>query len=187
MVDFLYRTEDIPQEEVLKYFVETTEDRSILNALKARNPVILVGSRGVGKSFLLRVAQAEMQSNFETEHILPVYVTFNKTSLLDTNDPDQFQHWMLARLCNSIIRTLKKSGQLSPIPSSASILMGDTPNHDLIQQTRIEEIANDYEQSWMNPGTEVNTIGLPSIEDFKEAIEDLCSELDITRFVIFID
>lgn len=187
MVDFLYRTEDIPQKEVLKYFVETTEDRSILNALKARNPVILVGSRGVGKSFLLRVAQAEMQSNFETEHILPVYVTFNKTSLLDTNDPDQFQHWMLARLCNSIIRTLKKSGQLSPIPSSASILMGDTPNHDLIQQTRIEEIANDYEQSWMNPGTEVNTIGLPSIEDFKEAIEDLCSELDITRFVIFID
>lgn len=187
MVDFLYRTEDIPQDEVLEYFVETTEDRSILNALKARNPTILVGSRGVGKSFLLRVAQAEMKLNFETDRILPVYVTFNKTSLINTNDPDQFQHWMLARLCNSIIRTLKKSGLLSAMPSSISILTGDAQNHDLTQETRIEIIAKDFEQSWGNPGTEVDIIGLPSIEDFKETIEDLCSELNITRFLIFID
>jgi predicted AAA+ superfamily ATPase len=122
MVEFFYRTEDIKPDEVLNYFVETKEDRSILKDLKAHNPVILIGGRGVGKSFLLRVAENELLLKFETKRILPIYVTFNKSSLIYTNNQNQFQHWMLARLCSSIIRTLKKVGLLSVMPPSLSIL-----------------------------------------------------------------
>jgi chromosomal replication initiation ATPase DnaA len=70
MVEFFYRTEDIKPDEVLNYFVETKEDRSILKDLKAHNPVILIGGRGVGKSFLLRVAENELLLKYEA---LPVF------------------------------------------------------------------------------------------------------------------
>jgi chromosomal replication initiation ATPase DnaA len=92
MADFFYRTEDIKPEEVAKYFVETKRDREIINALKARNPVVLAGSRGVGKSFLLRVAESELLADFESQRVLPVYVSFSRSSLINTTDPQQFQH-----------------------------------------------------------------------------------------------
>src|ERR1700733_12141337 len=101
MVDFFFRTEDIRPEEVGQYFVENDQDRTIIDALKNRNPVVLVGSRGVGKSFLLRVAQKELMDAFETDRVFPIYISFVRSSLLQTSDPDQFKHWMLARICSS--------------------------------------------------------------------------------------
>jgi len=187
MGEFFYRTEDIKPDEVLNYFVETKEDRSILKELEAHNPVILIGGRGVGKSFLLRVAENELLSKFETERILPIYITFNKSSLIYTEDKNQFPHWMLARLCSSIIRTLRKGGLLSVMPPSLSILTGNIHEQNQDGKTRIEEIVEEFETSWKNPGIDVDIIGLPNIDDFKDAIEDLCHELNISRFVIFID
>ena len=80
MAEFFYRTEDIKPDEVTRYFVETKRDREIINALKAGNPVVLAGSRGVGKSFLLRVAESELQQDFGAQHVLPVYVSFSSSS-----------------------------------------------------------------------------------------------------------
>lgn len=92
MSDFFFRTEDIRPDEVLDYFVETNQDRQIVNALKNINPTILIGSRGVGKSFLLRVAQKELQDKLDSDRIFPVYISFVKSSLLQTSDQNQFMH-----------------------------------------------------------------------------------------------
>jgi len=97
MADLFYRTEDIKLDDVPKYFVETQSDRDIINALKGHNPIILSGSRGVGKSFLLRVAEAELLKEMPQTRVFPVYVTFSKSSLIITKVEQQFQHWMLAR------------------------------------------------------------------------------------------
>jgi hypothetical protein len=70
MADLIYRTEDIANEDLLDFFVETKQDRSIIEALKAPSPVVLVGSRGVGKSFLFRIAEEELLSNFQTKFYL---------------------------------------------------------------------------------------------------------------------
>src|SRR5689334_4547517 len=116
MADFFIRTEEIVPAEVLNYFVETEQDRLVVDALKSRNPTILSGSRGVGKSFLLRVAEAELLNSFEQERIFPVYETFTKCSLIQSKEKNKFQHWMLARICSRIIRTLTKRGLLSEMP-----------------------------------------------------------------------
>ena len=84
MIEFFYRTEDIRPDEVLTYYVETEEDKSIVEALKGRNPILLVGSRGVGKSFLLRVAEAQLLEERKSTGVLPVYVTFSRAALLHT-------------------------------------------------------------------------------------------------------
>lgn len=186
MTDFFYRTEDIKQEEILDYFVETAKDREILTELKARKPVILAGSRGVGKSFLLRVAETELRKDFEKSRVFPIYVSFNKSSLIHSDDKQQFQHWMLAKICTRIVRGLSSAGLLATRPPSLAILTGGALPLNLAH-AKIAKIATAFEETWKNPGTKVDTEGLPSIDTFKDAVEDLCAELGIDRLNIFID
>lgn len=184
--EFFFRTEDITNDEILNLFVETERDREIVDALKGRNPVILLGSRGVGKSFLLKIAQAEMLRDFEKSKILPIYVSFTKSSLLQSSTPDQFHYWMLARICASLIRSLMKQGLLSNVPSSISILAGEKLQLDQAQ-TKIEGIAEKFEESWKNPNLSVDISKLPDVDFLKELLEDLSEQLTISRFSLFID
>lgn len=186
MPDFFYRTEDIKPEEVIQYFVETEQDRRIVDTLKGRNPVVLIGSRGVGKSFLLRVAQSELLSEFSTNRVFPVYVTFNKSSLLQSPDPEQFKHWMLAKLCAATVRQLWKSGKLSVVPSGVSILAGGNISPAL-NKTKIEMLTEQLEDSWKLPNQHIDTNEIPSVDAFKESLEDLCEQLSIERFLFLID
>ena len=186
MTDFFFRTEDLRPEEVLSYFVETQQDRNIVNALKNRNPTILVGSRGVGKSFLLRVAQKELTDSFEKDRVFPIYLSFVRSSLISTNDPDQFKNWMLSRIAATIVRSLSKAGLLGSVPKSVKLLAGAPVSNDLAE-TAIERLANAYEDSWKTPGGVIDGTLVPSIDDFREAMEDLSDELNVKRFVLLID
>lgn len=186
MSDFFYRTEEIRLDEVEHYFVETSLDRSILEQLKSRTPIVLIGSRGVGKSFLFRVAESELLSEFAAHKILPVYVTFRRSSLIHTTNGTQFHYWMLSRICHEILRTLSKNGKLSVLPPSISVLAGESLAA-LTKKTKMETIAEAFEESYKNPGQEVDVTGLPSTDAFLDAIEDICSSLDIRRLVVFID
>ena len=185
MSEFFYRTEDMTPEEISGCFVETKKDREILTSLKARNPVVLAGSRGVGKSFLLRVTQSELLTTLSTEKVFPVYVSFIKGSLINTDDPSQFEHWMLARICARIVRDLTTNGLIGGNPASMGILTGGGTGPS--QLTRIERISEAFEDSWKKPRSAVDIEGLPSIEKFKDAVEDLCKSLDLARIVLLID
>jgi hypothetical protein len=187
MGDLLIRTEDIRQEDILDLFVENEKDRQVINALKGPSPILVVGSRGVGKSFLLRVAQAELTQNFIKDRVLPVYVSFNKSSLIQTTDPRQFQHWMLARLCARIIRTIRQAGLANHPHVNLGVLAGGGLTEINARDSRIETITKDFEESWKTPGLTVDVEGLPSIEDFKDSIEDICRTLKIRRISVFID
>lgn len=185
MADFFFRTEDIRPDEVGTYFVESRKDREIVTALQNRNPTILVGSRGVGKSFLLRVAQLELLKQFGSERAFPVYLSFVKSSLLQSNDPDQFKHWMLARISSSVVRALLKEGLLGALTKSARQLAGSDVTD--AQPTKIESIAEAYENSWKNPNLPIDGAHILTVDDLKEVLEDLGAELSISRFVLLID
>lgn len=185
MHDFFYRTEDILATEVLGFFVETKEDREVVDQLKGRIPAIVVGSRGVGKSFLMRVAEQELKKEFDETKVLPVYVTFVSSSLIRTSDPDQFRNWMLARICDAVLRAVKKFGLMTGIPTSANILAG-LPN-DHLDTSKLEAIINSYEDSWRTPDVTVDASSLPNIEDIKASLEDLADEIGVRRFSLFMD
>jgi hypothetical protein len=187
MADLFYRTEDIKLDDVPKYFVETQSDRDIVNALKGHNPIILSGSRGVGKSFLLRVAEVELQKEMPQNHVFPVYVTFSKSSLIITKVEQQFQHWMLARICSRLVRALEHGGLIGAFPKSVSILSGGGSGASPTDKLAIERIADAFEESWKQPAGTVDIKGLPSIDEFKDAIEDLCHDLGLRRVVVLID
>ena len=60
MTSFYLRTEDIKNDDILDVFVATQNDRKIVDFLKFHVPVLLEGSRGIGKSLLMKVAQFEL-------------------------------------------------------------------------------------------------------------------------------
>ena len=186
MSEFRIRTEDFKDDEILSYYVKTERDKQIVDQLKAPTPLVLEGSRGTGKSFLLRVAKAELLQSYAQDRSLPVYVSFVRSSLLHSNDPQQFLHWMLARLSSEILRALYKKGLLVTSPSGVSILAAG-PLEPAGGPYRIEEIAKKYEESYRNPGIAVDAGGVPTVEQFKNGVEDLCDSLEITRIVIFFD
>lgn len=108
MSDFIIRTEELSDEQIKELYVPTQNDKKILEQLKSQSPVLLVGSRGVGKSFLSKISQINLMENFEKEKIFPVFITFRSVSLIQSGNSKQFELWMLNRICTCIIRELKK-------------------------------------------------------------------------------
>jgi MoxR-like ATPase len=90
MAQFYLRTESIKPDDILTISVINDYDKDILSALSSPEPCLLEGSRGTGKSFLMRVAEFRIEE--ANSKALTVYVSFNISSLIDTEDPLQFYH-----------------------------------------------------------------------------------------------
>lgn len=183
MSDLVFRTEELTNRQIAELYVASDYEQSIIDKLKAPSPVLLIGSRGVGKSFLFKMSEIQMLQEFSERKILPVFLTFRKASLLKTSNPEQFQSWMLSRICSEVLRALKKTGKLSPISGGLSLLAGESST----ESSKIDDIAKAFEESWKTPGELIDVTKIPSLDDFLNTVEDLCGELDISRIVLFID
>ena len=184
MGDLVFRTEELTSEEIEKLYVPSNEDEQIISKLVSQTPVLLVGSRGVGKSFLFRVAENSLISSFENNRILPVFLTFRKATLVRTNNQDQFQTWMLSRFCSELIRALKKHG-LSRLIPPYSTLLGNS--NSIYEKPEIEELAEKFETSWKTPGEKLADNLVPNVDDFVNLVEDVCIQNNIKRIVFFVD
>ena len=60
MNNFVIRTEELEDSQLRELYVETENDNEILKRLKSQSPVLLVGSRGMGKSFLFKISQMQL-------------------------------------------------------------------------------------------------------------------------------
>ena len=140
MDEFVFRTEELTNRQVLELGVLSDFEKGIIDKLKAPSPVLLVGSRGVGKSFLFKMAEIQMLNEFEKEKVLPVSLTFRKASLLKSGNEYQFQYWMLGRICSEVLRAIRKIGKFASFSHNIALLTGSTPKKD---KDRIyEELAN---------------------------------------------
>lgn len=182
MSNFVFRSEELTNTQVQNYYVESAEDKRTVDNLLSRNPVLLIGSRGVGKTFLFRVSEAELARTFSSRRILPVYLTFRKASIIQVETPTQFQSWMLSRICSEIIKEIRKKGFEVERSYGARLLFGELSAN----KTRIEEIAEQFEASWKNAELPDES-ALPAFDDFMDAIEDICLSYSLERIVLFID
>lgn len=91
---------------------------------------------------------------------------------------------MLAKICSDLQRTLRKNGKLATINYSMGVLLGGAIKQE---RTELEELTDQFESSWKNPGQLIDDSKIPSLDTFLNVVEDLCTELDIKRIVLFID
>ena len=153
MSNFKIRTETIKPNKILDYFVENKDDRLIVDHLKSDVPIVLVGSRGVGKSFLLRVAEAELKRDISEKNIVPVYLSFTQGSVLQLTEEHDFYQWMLAKMCSAFLRSIKKLGISIPISL-------------LAEESKVEEesyfniLVSEFEQTWKYNSKAIDTTSL---------------------------
>lgn len=65
MNDFKLRTESLKDDEILKFAIKNSNDEKIISALKSSEPCLLEGSRGTGKSFIMKMAQLDLEESEE--------------------------------------------------------------------------------------------------------------------------
>jgi len=178
MNDFFYRTESIPKDKLLSLFVESNLERETINDFKSPTHIVLEGSRGSGKSFLMKVAQAELLNSYAEKKILPVYVTFMSSTLIHSQDPNQFFHWMLAKIIKETLKTFQKNGLI--VSHYAHSLIASEGN-------KLEKLIQTFETSYKSPNKDVDTSTLPEISDVMDAIEEICTDNGLERVVYFFD
>ena len=186
--EFIIRTEDLRADQTLDLFVVTDRDQQLLSLLMSSSPTIIEGSRGTGKSLLLRVCEQKQLVSFDVDKVFPIYVSFNKSSLIDSPSQKQFLHWMLSRLCSELLRALQKRGLNIRSLDTIKTLTGATSTTGIAgNRTKLENVAESYEKSYRSPTVAIDDEAVPTIEDFRNAVQDLCEELDIKRFNILFD
>jgi hypothetical protein len=173
MASFYLRTESIKSEDILDFFVATQNDSNIVKLLKSHDPVVLEGSRGIGKSFLMKVAQLELDSAFDNLKCLPVEVSFTASSLVHTSDKQQFTHWMLAKIIRALLKKLRKEG-LTISSYTSSLLSNDLYDDEQDMLAKLGEIVKLFEDSYKNPQKNIDISGIPDVGEIKEAIEEIC-------------
>lgn len=183
MSEFYLRTESIKQADIIGLSVVNTADRGILDALKSNEPCLLEGSRGTGKSFLMRVAELELEADSDT--IITVFVPFNMSSLISTEDDLQFYHWMMAKTLKFLLNKLRKKGVVVS-NLTANLLSNDENNTEDTVELSLKEIVCLFEDSYKNKGG-IDISALPDIEDVKEAIQTICEENNLDRIIFFFD
>ncbi len=185
---FIVRTEDLLPEDMLDLYVPTTRDEELVEILRSQTPLIIEGSRGTGKSMLLRVCEQRQLASFDADRVLPIYVSFNKSSLLNSPSPQQFLHWMLARLSTLIFRAVEKRGLATAQSNALGVLTGGTDaTTSAFGTTKLEQVMEAFEVSYLSPGDKVDDTAVPSVERFRDAVEDLCEAHRIRRFNILFD
>ena len=186
---FYLRTESIGDEKIKDFFVSTDLERGIIDALKLQNPIILEGSRGTGKTFLLRMSQIELNDNFKTEKILPIYLTLSSATLIQTNDPHQFTNWMMAKICKQLYRELLNKGFLiESLPNSALLLGNNLSTNSLA--SRFNDIMKAYENSYRRQDQNIDNSmisDIPEIEDVLEIVKQICNFYNIQRICFLFD
>jgi hypothetical protein len=181
--ELFIRAEDLTSEKLLAYLVDTPTERRIIDQLKDGSPVVLKGSRGVGKSFLLRAAEGELRTSLRETRILPVYLVFRKAGLISLPAPDRFLAWMTAKICNQVAQAAFSNGLTMPRNSILDSIRGansaGTP--------RLEAVEAMFEDSWKTSPKESPTYSVPDIDLVRDAIEELCRRARLERVNLLID
>ena len=183
MSEFYLRTESIKPEDIFRLSVTNENDLSIKSALVSPEPCLLEGSRGTGKSFLMKVAELELEE--QKPSCVAVFVSFNISSLIDTDDPLQFYHWMLAKTLKALINKLRKRGFLVS-DHSANLLSNDERDNEEDIEKDLKTIVKHFENSYKGKSN-IDISLLPDIEDVKDAIEGICEENQLERVYFFFD
>ena len=183
--DFTFRTESIHPTEILSHYANTRVDREIVDALKSRDLCLVEGSRGVGKSMLLRVAEAELNEGLSADTVLPVYVSLDRVALLNTANEAEVRQYVLARLARQIVRAVRKRGLTATVAPQIQLL-GGRPDG---APGPVDAIVDRFEASVFefNDHTRVDVSGLPEAAEIRDACEDLCEAADLRRVAAFFD
>lgn len=175
------RTEDIDPKEIKNYFVETTNDRECINILKGKQPVLLVGSRGTGKTMLLRMAEQEISEQFATKRHLPVFVNLVTCNMHASKNIIQV---LISRTLLALQRSLKTHGIM--LTGRIFKPVTDCVANPIV--SKLEKYITDTDVQINKSEFEINDESIRNdTAKLLDFLEELCQSFSIKRITFFFD
>ncbi|MEC0167390.1 ORC-CDC6 family AAA ATPase [Paenibacillus graminis] len=137
------RTEDLTEEEIVRYKCLDRSEHKVIELLKGAGCHLLEGSRGVGKSMLMRLAEIDLDKTFNRDKVLSVYVSF-KTSMLLENDQYNnqfysFRIWIMAKILKAFTEKLQLFGVIEDYKTLQ-------PYKTLFNITNVEDLGSSLDE-----------------------------------------
>ena len=182
MSEALIRTEDLTIEEVNNLYVDTVIDRENIEALKSNQPLLLIGSRGTGKTMLMRKAESELTDEFTQKRILPVYTSFATSSVCESTNISKL---MVSKILISLKAKLKEQGIIVNGSIFKPIVSKDM--NPIVKKLE-EYIGNVSNLEEEEDGPRIDDCNIVNnIDYFREFIKELCGEFNIKKIIIMFD
>jgi len=108
------RSEDLSPSQVLAVFAGSGGDEDIVRRLMGGGVILLQGSRGTGKTMLMRVAHERLLAKTAETKSLSVFVSFSRyLATYNMNTPTQpgyhiFQSWVFAKIVTALCETARE-------------------------------------------------------------------------------
>ena len=116
-------SEEFPDDQFEKYHIFSDYEEKIIRSLIAHGPVLLRGSRGCGKSALLKEAFLRSKREPLSENIFGVYISLRYLPLLRTKgqEYEKFFCGLLIKYINDALNQKDNTLQFDAMPDVASI------------------------------------------------------------------
>ncbi|WP_320939290.1 hypothetical protein [Lysinibacillus capsici] len=199
------RTESLNELLIKEYFIDSN-DKKISRLLDAEQ-YLLLGSRGIGKTMLMKKAEIEATDTFEQNSILAVWVSFEESLRIErikisdsTIDVDPFLQWTMGKI---LIEILKKIIELKPAnidflsDKLATIFPNNETNifpidyytkilNNYLEILETADIDNNTDLNKQAPSNELVKI-LDNPHSFKTFIIDIVSNFNLKRIILLFD
>jgi hypothetical protein len=200
--DFILdRTESLDESLITKYFIE--RDNTKISRLLDSEQYILEGSRGVGKTMLMKACMLKSQSEFGKNSILPVWVSFEESIRIErisiiNNKNDPFLQWTMGKILyeslNKLIDLKPKSlnslnGRLSRIfnvPESNDFQKYPNILNEYIRILEKGDLKNNELLNQYSPSNELMQI-LDNPQSFKEFLLEIIKVYGLKRIIFLFD
>ena len=200
--DFILdRTESLENSLILEYYVN--HDNSKILRLIDSEQYLLEGSRGVGKTMLMKAAMLKSQAEFGKNSILPVWVSFEESIRLErikvlNSTIDPFLQWTMGKI---LFECLNKIAELKPKSTEelnqrlSKIFNVPQPNtfekytsllNDYIRILEKGDISDNNSVTTFSPSQELTLI-LDNPQSFREFLLDLIKDYKLQRIVLLFD
>lgn len=186
------RAEDLSPDQVIDLFSGSGGvDDEIAQRLTAPGVFLLQGSRGTGKTMLLRVAFERMRRDTSQRKALPVFVSFTRyLSTFNANAKPHpgyrpFQNWVFAKLLSGI-----ESASFASRPTSVQAL-SDIPLAEYAGRLEThyqDDSVSDPKKNAAALGVkEEDLLAFARLDQVQQRILDILDRLDLESVTFFLD
>lgn len=201
-VQLFDRAEDFSTEELLRFFKCTRYEEELVLKLKDQGTYLLDGSRGSGKTMLMRIAESQLDKDFCKDRILAVFVRFPRATALEgadqSSDPKYhpFRQWVFAKLLKATIEKLRVVGAADVSEFRVKTTDGDATLSLEVLAKYIDRLETAYaDPHALILEQNASYLGIPSLVlsrmDHLDAMRDqfaaLISQFSVERVIFLLD
>ncbi|WOO46562.1 hypothetical protein RY820_04850 [Bacillus subtilis] len=196
------RTESLNDDFIREYFIEYSKEK--VQRLVDSEQYLFEGSRGIGKTMLMKYATLKVNSSFGKDSILGVWISFEESirleriKVLDTGI-DPFLQWTMGKILYEVMVSITKlrPANIDKLNSRLSSIFGSTNKMDNYEM--YVDLLSDYINILETGDIEDNVIlknqvpskSLSNILDnpnsFKKFLINLITDFNLERIVLLFD